>query len=58
VRWLLVKAVRVIGDRRINQLRPAEIAAFQGDRLPPPVSDNEVEGERLDLFALVEGDQC
>jgi integrase len=29
LRWLLAKAVRSFGDRRINQLRPAEIAAWR-----------------------------
>jgi len=29
LRWLLAKAVRAFGERRINQLRPAEIAAWR-----------------------------
>jgi integrase len=29
LRWLLTKAVRVLGHRRINQLRPAEIATWR-----------------------------
>jgi integrase len=29
LRWLLTKAVRAFGDRRINQLRPAEIATWR-----------------------------
>jgi hypothetical protein len=29
LRWLLAKAVCAFGERRINQLRPAEIAAWR-----------------------------
>jgi hypothetical protein len=29
LRWLLAKAVRSFGDRRISHLRPAEIAAWR-----------------------------
>jgi hypothetical protein len=29
LRWLLAKAIRVFGHRRVSQLRPAEIAAWR-----------------------------
>jgi len=29
LRWLLAKAVRAFGQRRINQLRPTEIATWR-----------------------------